>query len=271
MSSLNDRELARLVEYAEARPYADMVDAAPPELGAAVDHVGDAHVFTCRALPVILFNRVVGLGIETPATEQSIEACIDVFQRQAITNFAFQQSPQAQPESIPVWLQSHGLPRRDNWVKVYRSPQEDIPTIPTALRVELVGAEYAQTFAEIMYSAFSWIPAMVKTWVAAMHGRPRWRHYMAFEGDQAVATGSLYVENGIGWLGFGATHPDYRKRGAQGAIMAQRIRDARELGCEWVVTDTGEDTPEHPNPSFHNMIRTGFKVAYLRPNYIVGR
>ncbi|MFN8418124.1 MAG: hypothetical protein U0528_02580 [Anaerolineae bacterium] len=42
MSSLTDRELTRLVEYAEARPYADMVAAAPPERGAAVDRVGDA-------------------------------------------------------------------------------------------------------------------------------------------------------------------------------------------------------------------------------------
>src|SRR6266508_560666 len=28
------------------------------------------------------------------------------------------------------------------------------------------------------------------------------------------------------------------------------------------------DVPEHPNPSFHNMIRTGFVLAYQRPNYL---
>jgi hypothetical protein len=34
------------------------------------------------------------------------------------------------------------------------------------------------------------------------------------------------------------------------------------------VAETGKDLPEKPNPSFHNMIRTGFKVAYHRPNYM---
>ena len=46
--------------------------------------------------------------------------------------------------------------------------------------------------------------------------------------------------------------------------------------AEWIereqhwrlVTETGEDSPEQPNPSFHNMIRTGFSLAYQRPNYL---
>lgn len=50
--------------------------------------------------------------------------------------------------------------------------------------------------------------------------------------------------------------------------MSKRIKDAVELGCRWLVTETGEDLPEHPNPSFHNMLRTGFELAYQRPNFI---
>ena len=50
--------------------------------------------------------------------------------------------------------------------------------------------------------------------------------------------------------------------------MAQRIRDGMALGCRWLITETGEDTPEHPNPSYHNMLRTGFKLAYHRANYM---
>ena len=47
--------------------------------------------------------------------------------------------------------------------------------------------------------------------------------------------------------------------------MARRIRDGADLGCRWLVTETGEDTPHHPNPSYHNMLRTGFLLAYQRP------
>ena len=44
--------------------------------------------------------------------------------------------------------------------------------------------------------------------------------------------------------------------------MARRLCDGARLGCEWFVTETGQDRPDKPNPSFHNMLRTGFKVAY---------
>jgi hypothetical protein len=76
------------------------------------------------------------------------------------------------------------------------------------------------------------------------------------------------VKGATGWVGFGATLPSHRKRGGQGAIMARRIAEGIDLGCKWLVTETGEDSPERPNPSYHNMLRTGFQLAYQRPNYI---
>ena len=39
-------------------------------------------------------------------------------------------------------------------------------------------------------------------------------------------------------------------------------------GCRWFVTETGEDLPDRPNPSFRNMMRAGFHVAYHRPNFM---
>lgn len=99
-------------------------------------------------------------------------------------------------------------------------------------------------------------------------GRPGWRHYLAFDGDQAVATGALNLRDHIGWLGVGSTLPSHRRRGAQGALMARRVRDGISLGCRWLVTETGEDLPARPNPSYHNMLRTGFTLAYQRLNYV---
>ena len=72
----------------------------------------------------------------------------------------------------------------------------------------------------------------------------------------------------VGYLAGAGTLPAARRRGGQGAIMVRRIREALALGCRWLVTETFLDTPEHPNPSLHNMLRTGFQIAYERPNYI---
>ena len=72
----------------------------------------------------------------------------------------------------------------------------------------------------------------------------------------------------VGGLLGAATLPPERGRGAQGALMARRMRDAAEMGCKWVITETGEETPDLPNPSYRNMVRLGFKLAYFRQNYI---
>ena len=49
--------------------------------------------------------------------------------------------------------------------------------------------------------------------------------------------------------------------------MARRIEEGFNAGCELLVTETAEDLPEKPNPSFHNMMRTGFQLAYMRENF----
>ncbi len=48
----------------------------------------------------------------------------------------------------------------------------------------------------------------------------------------SVAVGTVNIHDGIGWLGIGGTLPTHRKRGAQGALMAQRIRDTAKAGCK---------------------------------------
>ena len=50
--------------------------------------------------------------------------------------------------------------------------------------------------------------------------------------------------------------------------MAARIGHARELGLELVVTETGERVPGRPSNSYRNIVRAGFRPAYVRPNFV---
>ena len=104
--------------------------------------------------------------------------------------------------------------------------------------------------------------------MTSLVGRARWQHFVAYDETLPVAAGAIYIHYEIGWLGIGGTLPSHRKRGAQGAIMAERIRAAAQAGCKWVITETGEDLPQHPNPSYRNMLRAGFDLVYKRINYI---
>ena len=63
--------------------------------------------------------------------------------------------------------------------------------------------------------------------VMALVDRRGWQHYLAFDGDLPVACGALFVRvEVVTWLGQGGTLPSHRRRGAQGEIMAIRVRDA---------------------------------------------
>jgi len=259
-------DIAQLVEFGEAEAYADMFAAAPPDLRLRAEQVGSAFMLVADQIDIMLCNRVIGLGVKEPATEVMVDAIVTAYQRAGIRNFAVQISPIAQPAALAEWLPARHLIRADNWAKVYRAPAAAVD-VPTDLRIARIGPADAVAFASVACAAFG-MPDFLAPWIARSVGRAGWYHYLAFDGDRPVATGALFVRDHVGWLGMGSTLPSHRRRGAQGAVMAQRIRDAAVAGCDWVVTETGEDVPEHPNPSFHNMIRTGFVLAYQRPNYL---
>jgi ribosomal protein S18 acetylase RimI-like enzyme len=71
----------------------------------------------------------------------------------------------------------------------------------------------------------------------------------------------------VGWLSFAATLPEFRRRGAQNALLAARIRAAAELGCSLVVGETGALEDGRPSNSYRNIVRAGFEPVYDRPNY----
>jgi hypothetical protein len=263
---LSPDEIAQLVEFAEGVAYADLFRFAPAELHMQVESVGSAIALVAETMDIVLFNRVIGLGLREPATEAMVDRIVARYRQAGIRNFTVQVSPTAQPAALLGWLTARNLLRRDNWAKVYRTAEAQV-LIPTDLRIERIGRELADAFAEVACAAFE-MPDQLRPWIAQSVGQAGWHHYLAFDGERPVATGALFVREDAGWLGFGSTLASHRRRGAQGAIMSQRSQDAADLGCRWLVTETGEDLPDHPNPSFRNMLRIGFELAYQRPNFI---
>ena len=164
------------------------------------------------------------------------------------------------------WLRTRRLESTDNWAKVYRTADQPIE-IHTDLRVESIGYEHAADFGQVACTAFG-MPSALQPWLANLVKCANWHVYLAFDSEQAAACGALFVRGEVGWLGIEGTLSSHRRRGGQGAIMARCICDAAQLGCRWVITETGEDLPDRPNPSYHNMLRTGFALAYHRPNYM---
>ena len=265
MTQLSEHALAEMIEFYEAAAYAEMYRAAPASLGVAVEESDDCVSFF-TPVDALVLNRTIGIGLRTRPSRDLITSIVDRYKAKGIRNYGFQLSPVVNNPDLMDSLLSCDLHRRDNWAKVYRdSTPETLSS--TDLRIERVSPEHADIFGKVAHTGFSQ-PETLAPLMSSTVGAPGWIHYLAWDGDTPAGVSALRVKDDIGWLGVGAVLPEFRRRGGQGALMSQRINDAHDLGCKWIITETGQDTSEKPNPSFHNMIRTGFKVAYQRPNYM---
>lgn len=263
-------EIARNLEQVEVEAFADLYRGTPKATAASMGMKVYTTPTTCTTIitniDTLAFNRVIGLGLAEPVTAERLDEITAHYREHKIPRFFIQLHPDAVTHATSGLLTAKGLRHYNNWVKFYR-PVEKIAKVKTDLRIEKIGREHAKAFAEIMVASFEWNTDL-RAMVASSVGRPGWHHYMAFEGSTPVATAAFFVAGEYAWIDMAATLHEYRGRGAQGALVERRIADMAELGCRWIVVETAEQTPSKEPPSYRNMIRYGFKPAYLRPNFI---
>jgi hypothetical protein len=215
------------------------------------------------------WSRVIGLGIDEPVTGEVVDEAISFGREHGAAGLVFQIAPEADGDWESL-LRDRGVTPSSCWVKfaAAAAPREDVET---DLRVDRVGPEHGEEFARVMCTGFQMpLDSALPGWFARA---PRWGEagfttYGAWDGDDLVATATLFVRGEIGTLSGAATLPSHRGRGAQGALMVRRINDAVAAGCAWVTCETGAETPENPNPSLHNMRRMGLTELYERRNWI---
>ena len=263
-------DVARWLEMAEARAYGDAYAAVGElpgnPLGASTAVIGGGIAHALTILEFFFFNRVVGLGVEQPATRADVTAAAAFFHNLGLTQTAIHVAPGVQPPELPMWLAAEGYKQGGRWVKVWHDLR-DIAAPSAALRIERIGPESATTFGEVCLAAFE-MPDAVGALVTATVGRPGWSHYLGFDGDEPVSVAALRVDGGVAWLGYGGTLESHRGRGWQTAMLLRRLRDARSAGCRLAITETGEETEKDPvNHSYRNMVRTGFRLGYARRNW----
>jgi GNAT superfamily N-acetyltransferase len=215
---------------------------------------------------MLAMNRVLGFGTGGEVSPDQLEAIVQKYRYAGSPRFFFQMSPLGVPHDLPRQLEEVGLKPYNRWVKLYRGVDEP-PAARTDLHLKEIGPEESEPFGQVLVSSFEW-PEIMGRWFAGTVGRSGWRHYMAYESNKPAAIGAMFVRGAYTWFDMAGTLSEYRGRGAQGALLEIRIRDAAAMGCRRVVVETAEETPERSAPSYRNTLRSGFRVAYLRQNYM---
>lgn len=87
-------------------------------------------------------------------------------------------------------------------------------------------------------------------------------HYVVEREGEPIATGSLAIHRDVALLAGASTVPSARGQGAQAALLARRLADARARGCTvaMIVANVG-------STSQRNAERNGFRVAYTRTKW----
>ena len=147
-------------------------------------------------------------------------------------------------------------------VKGFRKHLNDID-----LRIERIGPERAEHFGRVVCPAFGMTEAAIP-FAAGLASDERWHLFVSYEGDEPAGAGALMIDRGVGWLEWGATRPEFRRRGSQGAVMSARIQAALDAGCEHMFTETGEAVEGDPQHSYRNIQRYGFREGPLRENWV---
>lgn len=116
------------------------------------------------------------------------------------------------------------------------------------------------------------MPTVARTLIAGTADIPEWRQWLAYsDGGQPVAAALSCVSGGTAWLGWDATLPEFRGRGAQSALIIERLNDAANQGCTYVTTETATNGAGGVDPSYRNYQRLGFSMAYERTTYVALR
>jgi len=264
-----DVELAARIERSEARLIegaARVVLSRTGDDAFVVPIAGGIAAFTEPQSPL---DKVAGVGFCGPIDERELEALERAYRERACP-VQFEVSTLADP-SIAALLTRRGYVLV-GFENVLGLDLSSVQRLPIAADVEIRSTSGdLDTWLDVVATGFAapdtqGVPShesfprdVVERVVADFVAAPGVVRYLALRGGVPVGGASLRIDEGIAQLCGAATLPEHRRRGVQTALLAARLRDAREAGCDLAVLTT-----QPGSKSQQNAHRRGFALLYVR-------
>ncbi|MDR3709334.1 MAG: hypothetical protein P4L33_13620 [Capsulimonadaceae bacterium] len=267
-------ELARRLEQAEAAAAFSWCTAieTPPRTTFQVkaSRHGKATVLISRDLLLgSSFSRVLGFGEENVA---ELPVLIDLFAKER-SPLRIDLNPYCATPGILKELSAFKMrPIRHQSILYGPCGAPDISELPTKQRskVRLIGAADAQAWARVWRESYAQMlgvsPAALvdlSLATAALHKTPNWNLYLATIDSEPAAVSTLYIHDGIGFLGQSGTLPQFRGQGCHASMLRQRLSDAFQNNCLLMssVADLGSIAQ-------HNLERAELRIGYTRAYWV---
>lgn len=212
-------------------------------------------------------TQTFGLGMFEEVTEEALGEMEEFFKSRG-TSTMHEVCPHAGVAVLEKLCRRGYLPMEVSNV-LYCEVQKRDAALGDGIGVRTVGADEAELWGSI--SARGWT-----------HGHPELEGFLAQMGALCVAreqspcflaevdgvpgaAGGLVLHEGVALFAGAATVPELRRRGLQGALLAERMRYAAEARCDlaMMVAEAGSE-------SQRNAERKGFRVGYTRMKWRLG-
>jgi GNAT superfamily N-acetyltransferase len=230
---------------------------------ATIERRGRAVMLSSRAADAVAINRAIGFGFDGPLDSGRLADIRAFFRSQGKARWFVECSPDAAIDIATLTAAGGVIGGTQIKLVAAVDALHDLPV--SSLDVKQVNASEAPLFMDLVGSQLA-VPEPVRPGIVSTIEQPGWHFYFALADEQPVAGAALFVEGDGAWFGLAGTLPEYRQRGAQTALLLQRMRDAKAAGCRWVSAEAFPETFA-PNPSLRNMKRLGLRELYHRPWY----
>jgi GNAT superfamily N-acetyltransferase len=261
----------RALDETERRFWRECWESVPTDVAAGrgieLRKFGPIQASVIADLPEVrMLNLMLGATEPGAVEEGHLSAALDWTESHGVDFYVPVKPGSAEAKTAEERLKQRGYELGYSWMKFVRDQlPSNLPEPPGVEVVELAGGE-GETLGRIAAEGFN-LPSWAAVLFSDLPGRDGWRCYEARIDRESQACAAMLIHNGVAEFGIAATLESARGRGCQTALLHRRIEDARAAGCHTLFVETGERTTERPSASYRNILRAGFKEAYLRPNW----
>ena len=261
-----DLDLARRLERTEARSNAGFIEArakAFPDVGAEwIEVAGTYAMFDGPGSPV---TQTFGLGMSEPLAPEHFERLEQFFFERG-ANVLHEVCPLADPSTFGLLAERGYRPIEFSNV-LYQPITADLRLDAPRnerIQVRLIGDGEVDLWAETMFegwSEFTEVADFLRD-LGQVQARSKSLSFLAELNGKAIAGGVLSITGDVALLAGASTIPSARRRGAQLALLEERLRYGAKQGCTvaMMVTEPGSG-------SQRNAERHGFRIAYTRTKW----
>jgi ribosomal protein S18 acetylase RimI-like enzyme len=221
-----------------------------------VRHLGDAVALLTRQVPSPHFNAVVGLR----EGQENLVGELDDWYRANKMKPRFLVSPGDLSPALGRALAARGYAVTDYDTVLYALPPAHADPDPQVVPVDSPAA--MEEFLDALLGGWgvarehhAGTKANMRGWLDV----PDFRLYLARVEGRPAAAAKLFIHDGVGFFADAATHPDFRGRGLQTALLRHRAAVAAQAGVELIYSQASFGSTSH-----RNMERIGLRVVHTR-------